>query len=50
MKYARSADRATRRECYEVLGTTLEAHSEQLDDIFGPARARARPDGQENGL
>lgn len=34
MKYARSADRATRRECYEVLGTTLEAHSEQLDDIF----------------
>ena len=34
MKYARSADRATRRACYEVLGTTLEAHSEQLDDIF----------------
>ena len=34
MKYARSADRATRRECYEVLGTTLEAHSEQLDGIF----------------
>ena len=34
MKYARSADRATRRECYEALGTTLEAHSEQLDDIF----------------
>ena len=34
MKYARSADRATRRACYEALGTTLEAHSEQLDDIF----------------
>ena len=34
MKYARSADRATRRECYEVLGTTLAAHSEQLDGIF----------------
>ena len=34
MKYARSADRATRRECYEALGTTLEAHSAQLDDIF----------------
>ena len=34
MKYARSADRATRRACYEVLGTTLEAHSEQLDGIF----------------
>lgn len=34
MKYARSADRATRRECYEALGITLEAHSAQLDDIF----------------
>lgn len=34
MKYARSADRATRRACYEALGTTLEAHSEQLDGIF----------------
>ena len=34
MKYARSADRATRRACYEALGTTLAAHSEQLDDIF----------------
>ena len=34
MKYARSADRATRRACYEALGTTLEAHSAQLDDIF----------------
>ena len=34
MKYARSADRATRRECYEALGTTLEAHSAQLDDLF----------------
>ena len=34
MKYARSADRTTRRECYEALGTTLEAHSAQLDDLF----------------
>ena len=34
MKYARSADRATRRACYEALGTTLAAHSEQLDGIF----------------
>lgn len=34
MKYAKSADRATRRECYEVLGQTLAQHAEQLDTIF----------------
>ena len=34
MKYARSDDRETRRECYAVLGKGLEAHREQLDDIF----------------
>ena len=34
MKYARSDDRAARRECYEVLGKTLEAHSTQLDGIY----------------
>lgn len=34
MKYAKSPDRATRKEAYEVLGRTLKAHSEQLDSIF----------------
>ena len=34
MKYAKSDDRDTRRECYEVLGRGLEAHKAQLDDIY----------------
>ena len=34
MKYAKDADRATRRECYEVLGRGLEAHKAELDDIY----------------
>lgn len=34
MKYAKSPDRATRKEAYEVLGKTLKAHSEQLDGLF----------------
>ncbi len=34
MKYAKSEDRETRKEAYEVLGSTLKAHSETLDDLF----------------
>ena len=34
MKYAKSPDRATRKEAYTVLGNTLKAHSEELDGIF----------------
>lgn len=34
MSYASSDDRETRKECYEVLGRTLEKHSQQLDRIF----------------
>lgn len=34
MKYAKSPDRATRREAYAVLGKTLQAHSAQLDGLF----------------
>jgi M3 family oligoendopeptidase len=34
MKYAREDDRATRKECYDVLGRTLKEHREELDDIF----------------
>lgn len=34
MGYAKSDDRETRSEAYEVLGRTLEQHSEQLDDIY----------------
>ncbi len=34
MKYAKSDDRDTRRECYEVLGRGLEQHKAQLDDIY----------------
>lgn len=34
MKYAKSENRATRRECYEALGSTLAQHAEQLDTIF----------------
>ena len=34
MKFAKDADRETRRECYEVLGRGLEAHKEQLDGIY----------------
>lgn len=34
MKHAKSPDRATRKEAYEVLGKTLKAHSQQLDGIF----------------
>ena len=34
MKYAKDADRDTRRECYEVLGRGLEAHKAELDGIY----------------
>ncbi len=34
MKYGKEDDRATRKECYEVLGRTLAAYAPQLDDIF----------------
>ena len=34
MKYAKSPDRATRKEAYAVLGSKLKAHSGELDDIF----------------
>lgn len=34
MKFAKSPDRATRKEAYEVLGNTLKAHSQELDGIF----------------
>ena len=34
MKYAKDADRDTRRECFEVLGRGLEAHKTELDSIF----------------
>ena len=34
MKYAKDADRETRKECYEVLGRGLEAHKADLDEIF----------------
>lgn len=34
MGYASDDDRMIRKECYEVLGTTLEKHSAQLDWIF----------------
>lgn len=34
MKYAKSENRATRRECYEALGSTLAQHAEPLDTIF----------------
>ena len=34
MKYAKSPDRATRKEAYEVLGNTLKTHSAELDEIF----------------
>lgn len=34
MKFAKSPDRATRKEAYEVLGKTLQAHSRELDSIF----------------
>ena len=34
MKYAKSEDRETRKECYEVLGKGLAEHQEQLDSIY----------------
>ena len=34
MGFAKSEDRATRKECYEALGRGLAAHSAELDDIF----------------
>ncbi|MBR5342472.1 MAG: M3 family oligoendopeptidase [Oscillospiraceae bacterium] len=34
MKYAKDADRETRKECYEVLGRGLEAHKAELDEIY----------------
>ena len=34
MKYAKSDDRDTRRECYAVLGGTLGAHAAELDRIY----------------
>jgi len=34
MKYAKSDDRSLRRECYEVLGRTLESYSGSLDGIY----------------
>lgn len=34
MKFAKSDDRATRKEAYEVLGRTLETVSDQLDGLY----------------
>ena len=34
MKYAKSEDRETRKECYEVLGKGLAEHAAELDDIY----------------
>ena len=34
MGFAKSEDRATRKECYEALGKGLAAHAAELDDIF----------------
>ncbi len=34
MKYAKDPDRATRRECFSVLGRGLGAHREELDGIY----------------
>ena len=34
MKYAQDPDRATRKECFEVLGRGLEAHKAELDEIY----------------
>ena len=34
MKYAKSEDRETRKECFEVLGRGLEAHQAELDSIY----------------
>jgi len=34
MKHAKSPDRATRKEAYEVLGRTLQEHSQELDGLF----------------
>ena len=34
MKYAKEDDRDTRRECYEVLGNTLNKYADKLDDIY----------------
>lgn len=34
MRYAKDADRETRRECFEVLGRGLEAHKAELDGIY----------------
>lgn len=33
-KYMQDSDRATRKEAYVALGTTLEKHSDFLDDVF----------------
>ena len=46
MKYAKSEDRETRRECYEVLGKGLAEHQEQLDP-HGPCPG---PYGKEDGI
>ena len=34
MKYAKSEDRETRKECFEVLGRGLEEHQAELDSIY----------------
>ena len=34
MKYAKSEDRETRKECFEVLGRSLEEHQAELDSIY----------------
>ena len=34
MKHAKSPDRATRKEAYEVLGRTLQEHRQELDGLF----------------
>ncbi len=34
MKYAKSEDRETRKECFEVLGRGLEGHQAELDSIY----------------
>lgn len=34
MKYVKDDDRETRKECYDVLGRTLNTYAPQLDDIY----------------
>ena len=49
MKYAKDADRETRKECFEVLGRGLEAHKEDGPPLLRPGEGGELPPERAEG-